>query len=273
MVIRQPNGFEERMNSMMEIKSSLKWIFSISIVMTMLSSCSHDPVIEPVAELNTVNGTLRLHVVPEWEGAPLALFSEYTNVSNYRTTVELLKMYFSEIQLASANGSVPVTDIELFNLDGPKQTEWSVPVGTYTALYAGLGVPEDLNHTDPSTYPVGHPLGLNSATYWTWNSGYRFVMFEGRYDPDPTSIDPLTSSYSMHTGIDTCYAYLNLIPSSPITISENGTTDITIRVAVDRFFYSSTETVDLATENAAHGSNLPLALKLTRNVVSSISLD
>ena len=120
-------------------------------VAAMLSSCRHDPVIEPVAELNTVSGTLRLHVVPEWEGAPLALFSEYTNVSNYRTTVELLKMYFSEIELASVNGSVPVTDIELFNLDGPKQAEWSVPVGTYTALYAGLGVPEDLNHTDPST--------------------------------------------------------------------------------------------------------------------------
>ncbi|MBK7297738.1 MAG: hypothetical protein IPI91_14425 [Flavobacteriales bacterium] len=161
----------------------MKWIFSVVIVAAMLSSCRHDPVIEPVAELNTVSGTLRLHVVPEWEGAPLALFSEYTNVSNYRTTVELLKMYFSEIELASVNGSVPVTDIELFNLDGPKQAEWSVPVGTYTALYAGLGVPEDLNHTDPSVYPVDHPLGINSATYWTWNSGYRFVMFEGRYDP------------------------------------------------------------------------------------------
>ena len=261
------------MNSRMEKKHSFKWLFSVAILAALLSSCKHDPVIEPVPVQNPATGTLRLHVVPEWGGIPLALFSEYTNISDYRTTVELLKMYFSEIQLVSVSGSVPVSDIVLFNLDGPKQAEWSVPVGTYTGLHAGLGVPEGLNHTDPSTYPVDHPLGINSATYWTWNSGYRFVMFEGRYDPDPQSSAPLTLSYSIHTGLDTCYANMNLIPSTPIIITENGTTDITMRVAVDRFFHSATETVDLATENASHGSNLPLALKLTRNMVSSITLD
>jgi hypothetical protein len=32
-------------------------------------------------------------------------------------------------------------------------------------------------------------------------------------------------------------------------------------------------TIDLVTENTAHGGNLPLALKFTDNVVRSISVD
>ena len=256
----------------MEKMHSFKWLFSLALSTALLSSCRQDPLIEPVPDPGPAVGTLRLHVVPEWAGAPLALFSEYANISDYRTTVELLKLYLSEIQLVSVSGSVPVTDIVLFNLDGPRERMVG-SIGTYTSVSAGLGVPVGLNHTDPAAYPVDHPLGINSATYWTWNSGYRFVMFEGRYDPDPQSSAPLTTSYSIHTGLDTCFANLNLTPSAPIAITEHGTTDITIRVAVDRFFHSATETVDLATENASHGSNLPLALKLTRNMVSSITLD
>ena len=101
----------------MEKTHSFKWLSSLVIIAALLSSCKQDPVIEPVPVQNPVSGTLRLHVVPEWEGAPLAMFSEYANISDYRTTVELLKMYFSEIQLVTASGSVPVTDIVLFNLD------------------------------------------------------------------------------------------------------------------------------------------------------------
>lgn len=260
--------------TIMKNKVLSNWLVPLALGVLVLSGCKHDPLVEPVIPPACPEcGTLRLHVVPEWEGAPLTLFSEYTNVTDYRTTVELLKMYFSEIRLMSSSGSVPVTDVALFNLDGPRQAEWSVPVGTYDSFHTGLGVPEYLNHTDPAIYPVDHPLGINSGTNWTWNSGYRFVMFEGRYDADPQSTDPLTDSYSIHTGLDTCYSLLDLSPSTPISITRNGITELTIHVAVDRFFYSATDTVDLSFENTSHGNDLPLALKLTRNMVASITVD
>lgn len=44
----------------------------------------------------------------------------------------------------------------------------------------GIGIPFDVNHTDPSTYPEDHPLSFQSPSmHWGWNAGFRFVCMEG----------------------------------------------------------------------------------------------
>lgn len=43
-----------------------------------------------------------------------------------------------------------------------------------------IGVDEERNHLDPSTYPAGHPLAHhNPSMHWGWAAGYRFLAFEG----------------------------------------------------------------------------------------------
>ena len=43
-----------------------------------------------------------------------------------------------------------------------------------------IGVEPEYNHTDPASYPSGHPLAPQVHTmHWGWASGYRFLAIEG----------------------------------------------------------------------------------------------
>lgn len=246
------------------------------MLLTALTACREDDPIPPTPlPPGTDHGRLRLRVIPEWENAPLAFYTEYRNISDYRTTVELLKLYLGELRLLADGDSVDVAPIAYFDLGAEDRdtASWSVPPGTYTALHCGLGVPEHLNHTDPALYGAGHPLSIDNGTHWSWASGYRFVLFEGRFDPDPESTAPLLAAYALHTGFDTAYAELQLVPGQAITVNEGQVTELVVRVAVDRFFYGPSSTVDLATESSSHGSDVPLNLKLAAHMAASIHVD
>lgn len=246
-----------------------------AVLLTSTTGCREDDPIPPSTPIpGTPSGRLKLRMVAEWENAPLAFYTEYRNISDYRTTVEMLKLYFGELRLMANTDSSSVASVAYFDLEGGRDTaSWSVPAGTYTALHCGLGVPEDLNHSDPAHYAHDHPLSINNGTHWNWNTGYRFVLFEGRYSPDPASTGPLLNAFSLHTGLDTAYTGLQLVPAQPIVIAQGATTELVVRVAVDRFFHGTAGTVDLATENSAHGSNLELNMKLTALMAASIHVD
>lgn len=247
----------------------------MALLFATTTGCREDDPIPPTPSIpGTATGRLQVRVVPEWEGSPLAFYTEYRNISDYRTTVEMLKLYLGDLRLMTTGDSTDVASVAYFDLEGGRDTaSWSVPVGTYTALHTGLGVPEDVNHTDPALYGAAHPLSINNGTHWSWNSGYRFVLFEGRYSPDPASTDPLLNAYSLHTGFDTAYIELQLVPAQPITIVQGAITELVVRVSVDRFFHGAAGTVDLATENQAHGMNAPLNMKLSALMAASIHVD
>jgi hypothetical protein len=212
--------------------------------------------------------------VPEWENAPMAFYTEYRNHADLRVTVEMVKLYLGDLRLMTGTDSVVMGSVAYFDLgEGRDTASWSVPAGTYSALHAGLGVPEQLNHSDPALYGPGHPLSINNGTHWSWNSGYRFVLFEGRYNPDPLGTGPLMNAYSLHTGLDTAYTELQLAPTQPITITAGAITELVVHLAVDRFFHGPTESLDLVTENQAHGSDPVLNMKLTRLIAASIHVD
>jgi len=239
-----------------------------------LQACKPDEPIPPVTQPPVTNGTLRITVVPEWEGEPLQRFFEYRNFMNYRTTVELVKFYFGDVRLVNGADSLLVKDVELFDLgNGPSVKEWTVPAGNWSLMHAALGVPAVLNYADPANYGAGHPLSVSNGTFWTWASGYRYVVFEGRYSEDPTSTAPLISAYAIHPGMEPSYFEFDLVPSNGITVTAGNTTDLVITVAVDRFFHSTEFEIDLATENSAHGNNVPLQLKLVNNVVESMTIE
>ncbi|MFM8411772.1 MAG: MbnH family di-heme enzyme, partial [Alphaproteobacteria bacterium] len=68
-----------------------------------------------------------------------------------------------------------------------------VPAGDYAGLRFTLGVPFERNHGDASVAPP--PLD-SSAMFWTWNSGYRFLVLDGT--------TPAGAGYSVHVGSTRC---------------------------------------------------------------------
>lgn len=71
----------------------------------------------------------------------------------------------------------------------------TVPVGSYTGVAFVEGVPETLNHADPSLHPG--PLQAPGAS-WGWTLGFRFVMAE--VVASATSSDAGATDAGGHTG-------------------------------------------------------------------------
>jgi len=249
-------------------------LLALALGLLAMSGCKPDPVEpDPPPPPVSTTGTLRLQIQPTWDGVPFALNAVYHNVSNYRVKVELLKFYLGNMRLLSGTDTVLVKDVALFDQNnGQLSMTAIVAPGTWTGFAAGLGVPMALNDADPVVYGPGHPLDLANATYWSWGSAYRFVMFDGRYDTDPNGTAAPANGFSMHTGLNPLYREFELSLGSGITTSVGNTTTLNLGMAVDAFFYSPTDTLDLATENQSHGNDLPLAMKLTDNVVRSLSV-
>ena len=256
--------------------------FSRSIFLLALASgllampgCKPDPVEPdppPTPPVSTT-GTLRIQVQPTWDGAPFALNTVYHNVSNYRVKVEMLKFYLGNMRLIAGTDTVLVKDVALFDAaNGPLMVQGSVEQGTWTGFIAGLGVPMALNDADPIVYSPGHPLSLSNGTYWSWATAYRFVMFDGRFDTDPAGTLAPAQLMSIHTGLNAMYREFELPLANGLTITAGNTTTLTLEMAVDAFFYSPTDTIDLAVDNQSHGDNAPLATMLTNNVVHSLSV-
>lgn len=240
-----------------------------------LVTCRPDDPVEPDPAPPATTGSLKVVVAPAWNGMPFALHETYQNVSGYRVKVELLKFYLGNVRLVNGSGITTVKDVELFDMQFNGDTVvWSgLQPGTWSGLSLGLGVPQALNDVDPIVYPSSHPLNLAHGTYWSWGTAYRFVMFDGKYDLDGAGTGPVLQPFSMHTGMNVCYREFDLPLATPLVITAGGTSTLVLELAVDRFFHSDSDTLDLATENASHGSDPAhvLALKLTNNIVHSIT--
>ncbi len=238
------------------------------------AGCRNDDEVEPTPTPDPTTGTLRLVVIPKWEGGPFAMNTVYHNVNDYRVKVDGIKFYLGDVRLLTGTSSALAKDIDYFDLqNGTVTKEWAVQPGTWTGMHIGFGVPQALNDADPIVYPPGHPLDLANATYWGWAQAYRFLQFDGRYDLDPNGTAAPASPFSMHTGLNACYTEFNLDLGSGVTITAGNTTTLTLDLAVDRFFYTETDTLDLSTENQTHGTNMPLAVELTTNAIHSFSVE
>ncbi|MBL7951164.1 MAG: hypothetical protein JNM62_05545 [Flavobacteriales bacterium] len=249
--------------------------FPIPFMFVLLVACGPDEPVEPTPTPTTTTGQLKVIVRPTWNGAPFVMNTVYHNVSDYRVKVEGLKFYLGDVRLVNGSSSSVVKDVEFFDLahNGDTVLWTGVPTGTWNGMQLGFGVPQTLNDADPIVYPPGHPLDLARGTYWTWATAYRFLQFDGRYDLNGASTGAPASPFSMHTGLNACYQQFDLALNGEVTITAGNTSTIVLDLAVDGFFHTDSDTLDLATENQTHGTDLPLAQKLTNNAVHSFSAE
>ena len=126
-----------------------------------------------------------------------------------------LRFYVSNVRLLNGTTESPVTltasafqsatvgllDFEDMsgNCEGNTVTNTSltgtVPVGTYDGIVFDLGVPFDLNHTDPIAATTEAPLDIMSL-HWAWLTGRRFA----KIDVQPTG----EARWNFHLGSTAC---------------------------------------------------------------------
>ena len=182
--------------------------------------------------------TLRLHAVAD--GQPLRL-SEY----RYRNPggkgefrVRDFQFYLSNVRLVADEGVYePAESYHLARFDNETVSHEivfdNVPSHDYHRVEFGLGVDPEANGSIRS---VGD-LDPNGRMAWSWEVGYKFILFEGSLRDDGTII-PLV----YHVGFDENYIPLAFSTEAAVTPMSN--TDVEFSVDVLRMF-TSEATIDM----------------------------
>lgn len=158
-----------------------------------------------------------------------------------------INFYIADLVAVNDDGETELSEIQFISLtdshktaiDAEQGTVMSfsnVPVGTYNQLKFGVGVPADLNKTNPSDYSTTHPLGAdNSGEYWeAWDS-YIFAKIEGQYDVNGDGFDANDISFAYHIGgRPDLYKPIEL--DNNLLLKAGETTDLVFELDVERLF-------------------------------------
>ena len=186
---------------------------------------------------------------------PLKLLEEYQNNLNQRYLLESFKFYLSNLEFESATTS------EIFKVEDSYylfsaaretnvfQREIEIKKGEFSKMSFSIGVDSIKNTSLDNT----GDLDINNSMAWDWNTGYKFVVMEGKYFNDisnPNSFIPLV----FHIGLNQNYKTTTL---SFDAINEKGffstaSKKIVLRVDLDDFF-SSPNQIDFNETNSVMG--------------------
>lgn len=115
--------------------------------------------------------------------ADFAMNQAAKNNIDHDFKVTRLEYYISEISLIHDGGNETQFDSLWVLANAGRATEIDLgdhDITSVEKIVFHIGVDEDHNHLDPSSWPNGHPLAPGfPSMHWGWAAGYRFVALEG----------------------------------------------------------------------------------------------
>ncbi len=183
------------------------------------------------------------------------------------TELTFARFYISNPRLIDSDGnevSAPVKYLLIL----PATDDYEIgelPDGSYTGIRFEIGVDSVTNHSDPTQYAVGDPLGAQFPNMsWGWDMGYIFLRIDGVADSDADGVPD--DGFEMHLGGDEYLASVQV--DYPITIGDGNENIFHLNANWAEIFAG----VDLANDNTTHTSdNFPLADMLFDNLQNFIS--
>ncbi len=244
--------------------------------MVSLSACrdkdADDAIVEPVPTKAIVRFT------PQWQGTPFAMQGVYYDNFGNRLRIDKFMHYVSSLRLIKEdNSEVILKDFYLLDFFNNNVIELEVPAGKYKKLKFDVGIPEAYNKDqDPAQYPSSSPLSVagSQGMFWTWNTGYIFIKFEGKADTTGIEGEELLSPFAIHIGDDPLFRrYTSPIFDTDIVAGETKTFNVILHV--DQLLATGgTSDIDLATDAITHTSNnLVLATTFVDNYINAVTVE
>lgn len=179
-------------------------LFLLAIIAsTIVISCKKNDS-EPAPNPN-VTGSLEVEFENFVGTQKFAFGTSYTNPNtNESFTPTMLRYFVSNIELKTSTGTVftiPQNDSYfLIDQEKPESLKFTlngIPEGDYNEISFTIGV-DSLRNTKPVGERTGNLdiSGTAQGMYWSWNSGYIFVKFEGD-SPQSAAAD---KKYRYHIG-------------------------------------------------------------------------
>ncbi len=242
---------------------------SLAIFSLLITSC------DPKEPEEVKPAVLTVKIDSKWGSDPFEVQQVYTDSYGNRVRVDNFQSYVSMLTLIKNDGSeVLLKDFHLQNFMDATTLTFEAPVGVYTGVRFGVGVPAAYNqHEDPAQYPSSHPLSVagSQGMFWTWNTGYIFTKFEGKADTTGTEGADLLHNFTFHTGDTDGYSEF-VSTSENIELKAGVTTAIGINFHVDQIFGSGPEGIDVSSDFNTSGATI-LGLKFVGRLDDSITID
>lgn len=174
------------------MKALLKFTLMAALGLIVAISCSKKED-EPTPAAKP--GTVTLYYEGVAGANSLVYGTNYTNASNESFQVSMFNFYVSNIKLTKEDGTiyeVPTTNNSGYYLiKKSREIELAdVPAGTYTSIEFTVGVDSLRSTMAPADRGGDLDVGdtaKGGSMYWSWNSGYIFMRFEGTSPAVPDS--------------------------------------------------------------------------------------
>lgn len=214
---------------------------------------------------------IAMFIEPRFDGAPL-VFDAMTNktAAGQRISVTRLDFLLSNIALRRADGVwLGLTNwfAYISARDGRTSFELNnLPAGNYDAIRFCVGVPPEINHSDPAQYPPAHPLNPDvNGLHWGWMGGYVFLAMEGLWDDGTSEPD----GYSFHIANDPQLMTVQV----PLALDLDSDYALELGLDAARIFDAQHRIVLSRDGNATHSrTNDVLAVQLRENIESAFGV-
>jgi len=251
------------------------------VLLTILASCK-DTV--PDFQLVEVDPKVTIHFRMMNQGAPVAMNKEFVDVANFKLELVDLAFYISNVELRKANNQVEqlndvlLVDFTELNSEGEykdftRSYSFIIEPGDYKSLKFDLGLPSNLNASDPTTFSNDDPL-RGTEMYWSWATKYRFIRFGATLIEN--NGEPMDFDMQIHTGLDTMFMP-DLVYETTYKAMAFASDTLFVDIDWNKIFHPGTEMdIDLATKIFTHGTETKeerdLCFKFTKNFADAISV-
>ena len=177
----------------------------------------------------------------------------YMNANGDDYKVNTFKYYVSNIKFKKADGSgVAVAEsyllINAADASSKIQTLTNVPAGDYSGIEFTIGVDEARNFAGAQTGALDPAKGM----FWSWNSGYIFLMFEGTSSKSTQASNQLFFHVGGAKAPTNAVRTASLAFPSVLRVRDNTDPDVHFFVDVASLFKGTT-TISFAATSGFHG--------------------
>lgn len=220
------------------ILHKIKLHLSLSLLIFISGCKEKDPVANPVPNTPQIeSGTVSINLNAVINDEDLVLETKtFLNPLDESFTVKRFAFYLSNIKLLKDNGesySIPNSYI-LYDKSKPNFNNVSfsnIPLGNYTGLEFTFGIDSVRNYSGAGDGALDPINGM----YWTWNTGFINLKFEGEWMAPDTN---LVFIYHLGGFREPYYSYRAAEPDNniPFNIKSNENTTIYIDADLNKFF-------------------------------------
>lgn len=237
------------------MKKIISIFFTFVALATVLFSCNKKE-----------EGTIKISYKATVNNQNLTLHNNYI-INGDTVFFEVFKFYVSDIYISDKdeNTTTSLSDVHLidYSNDSTKTQSITVEATAYKNPTFTIGLSNERNETDPSSYASAHPLSLQQGNYWLMASSYIYFKIEGK-----RKVNGINHPIAYHVGLNDMGT--EKIAQKAFSVYDENTTNINFIVNLDDMFAN----INFDTESMTHTTdNKPLADKMMSNFANAATIE